>query len=302
MSSPSSPFAGARVALATMHGKAEALAPAMATLGATLVVAQGIDTDALGTFSGEVPRTQPPLETAVAKARLAMRATGLPLGIATEGSFGPDPVIGLVPLHREIIVLVDERRGIVVSEQLHSHETNFAGCWLSAKDIRADGVPADAADGLCGLDEAQLQRWGFPEHALIVRSEPFGPGAAVRKGIVDRVTLERAIRDCLAASGEGRVRVETDMRAHLNPTRMRNIALLAERLVERLRRPCPQCQAPGFGKQDVVLGLPCGGCGAPTSSVLAEVYGCPACGHRQERPRSDGRSFADPTYCDDCNP
>ncbi len=302
MSSPSSPYAGARIALATMHGKAEALAPAFAALGAALVAAESIDTDALGTFSGEVPRTQPPLETAVAKARLAMRATGLPLGIATEGSFGPDPVIGLVPLHREIIVLVDDRRGTVVSEQLHSHETNYAGRWLSAKEVRADGAPADAADGAGGIDDTQLRRWGFPEHALIVRSEPFGPGAAVRKGIVDRAALERAIGDCLAASSEGRVRVETDMRAHLNPTRMRNIALLAERLVERLRRQCPQCEAPGFGKQDVVLGLPCGGCGAATSSVLAEVYGCQACGYRQEQPRSDGRTHADPTYCDLCNP
>jgi hypothetical protein len=292
-----SAYRGTHIALATMHGKFDALAPAFSTLGATLVVAENIDTDALGTFSGEVARRQPPLETAVAKARLAMVTTGLPLGLATEGSFGPDPVIGMVPLHREIAVLVDDTRGIIVNEQFNSHETNYTGCWLGAKDIAMDGTQVNST-----LGDAQLLRWGFPEHALIVRSEPFAPGGAVRKGIVDRAALEIAIRDCLAASPEGRVRVETDMRAHLNPTRMRNIAILGERLVQRLRQHCPQCDAPGFGRTDVVTGLPCEACDMPTSGVLAEVYACVACGHCEQRPRSDGRAFADPAHCDRCNP
>lgn len=324
MSSQSSPYAGARIALATMHGKAEALAPAFAALGATLVVAEGIDTDALGTFSGEVPRLQPPLETAIAKARLAMAATGLPLGLATEGSFGPDPVVGLVPLHREIAVLVDDLRGIVVSEQLNTHDTNYAGRWLRAGDLPTKDI----------LDDTLLRRWGFPEHALIVRSEPFETASLahehprthahshtythadaregadegarmrpqVRKGLRDRAALAAAIDDCLAASVEGRVRVETDMRAHLNPTRMRNIALLGERLVERLRMPCSRCGAPGFGRVDVVTGLPCADCGAPTAGILAEMHACGACGHREQRARSDGRTHADPAHCDRCNP
>lgn len=287
MSTPASPYAGARIALATLHGKADALAPAFAALGARLVLAEGVDTDLLGTFSGEIARTQPPLETAIAKARLAMAATGLPLGLATEGSFGSDPVVGLLPLHRETIVLVDDARGMVVHERIDTHETNHGGGWL------CDGE---------GLDVARLSRWGFPSHAVMVRSEPFRPGMRVVKGIVERDALERAVAACIAASPEGRARVDTDMRAHLNPTRMRQIALLGERLAQRLRCLCPQCDAPGFGMARALPGLPCEGCGMPTTRLLAEVHACPACGHSTQRPRSDGLACADPAHCDICNP
>ena len=154
------PYAGAAIAIATLHGKAGALAPAFAAVGVRLVPADDVDTDALGTFSGEIPRRLPPLDTAIEKARLGMRATGLPLGLATEGSFGPDPVLGFVPLHREIAVLVDDTRGLVIAESLASHETNLAGRTIAAVDA---------------LDDAELARWKFPSHALIVRAEPAGP-------------------------------------------------------------------------------------------------------------------------------
>jgi hypothetical protein len=278
------PYAGMTIALATMHGKAEALAPAFATLGVSLTVPAGIDTDALGTFSGEIPRLQPPLETAIAKARLAMAAAGLPLGLATEGSFGPDPLIGFVAMHREVAVLVDDLHGQIVCEWRHSHETNFASL---------------VVDSASELDEAQLGRWGFPMHALIVHGEPGGP---VMKSLRDRGGLEDAIAACVAASPTRQARIETDMRAHLNPTRMRQISLLGERLVERLRCRCPRCRAPGFGRVDVVTGLPCEWCGNPTAAVLAEIHGCAACPERLQLPRSDGLRQSDPAQCDLCNP
>jgi len=281
------PYTGSRVALATLHDKARALAPAFAALGARLVVADDVDTDALGTFSGEVPRTGTALETAIAKARLGMGATGLPLGLATEGSFGPDPAIGFVPLHRELAVLVDDVHGQVVCESMHTHDTNHGGL------VYPPGHRPQAAD---------LARWGFPAHALLVRSEPFGPGARVRKGLRDRAALDGAIDECSAASAEGWVRVETDMRAHCNPTRMRHIEALGLRLVERLQVRCPACAAPGFGRIEVRAGLPCADCATPTRGVLADVLGCGACDARRERPRSDGRRLADPATCDRCNP
>ncbi len=278
------PYAGATIALATLHGKAEALAPAFATLGSSLVVPEGIDTDALGTFSGEIPRLLPALDTAIAKARLAMAATGLPLGVATEGSFGPDPVIGFVPLHREVAVLVDDVRGQVICEWLNSHETNF-----TSRSV------ASAAE----LDDDLLARWGFPTHALIVRGES---GDLVRKGLRDRASVEAAIVECTRTSASGHALVETDMRAHLNPTRMRQIALLGERLVERLRCRCPACAAPGFGRVDIVAGLPCAWCGTRTAAIIAEVHACTVCGERRELPRADGLQRADPAHCDFCNP
>ena len=61
------------------------------------VVELPLDTDMLGTFSGEVERTSTPIETAVKKARLGMQATGLPLGIASEGSIAPNPNVPSMP-------------------------------------------------------------------------------------------------------------------------------------------------------------------------------------------------------------
>jgi hypothetical protein len=281
-----SPYAGRRIVLATLHDKARALAPAFDALGVRVVVAD-VDTDALGTFSGEIPRRGTALDTAIAKARLGMTATGLPLGLATEGSFGPDPSIGFFPLHRELAVLVDDLHGQVVCESLHTHDTNHAG------GSYAPGHRPTAAD---------LARWGFPAHALMVRSEPSWPGARVRKGLRDHAALDAAIADCAAVAPEGWVRVETDMRAHCNPTRMRHIAVLGQRLVERLRLRCPACGAPGFGRVDVRPGLPCADCGIPTRNVLSEIHGCGACGARRESPRVDGLRHADPATCDLCNP
>ncbi|MFD0725546.1 DUF6671 family protein [Lysobacter brunescens] len=281
------PYAGTAIALATLHGKAEALAPAFAAIGARVITAEGVDTDALGTFSGEIERRLPALEAAIAKARLGMAATGLPLGLATEGSFGPHPVVGFLPLHREIAVLVDDTRGLVIAEWLDSHQARYGGCLLKAGDT---------------LDEAELRRFGFPEHALIVRSEPFVPGSTIHKGLRDGAALDAAIDACRRASPDGQAWVESDLRAHMNPTRMQRIALLAERLVARAGTCCPQCRSPGFGQTGAQPGLPCGDCGAPTAATLSEVASCSACGFRDVRGRSDGLTEADPAQCDLCNP
>ncbi|MEZ5786523.1 MAG: hypothetical protein R3D62_08665 [Xanthobacteraceae bacterium] len=59
--------------LATMHGKEVAIAPALRErLGLIVEVAEGIDTDRLGTFTGEIPRAGTIEEAAIAKARLGM--------------------------------------------------------------------------------------------------------------------------------------------------------------------------------------------------------------------------------------
>lgn len=84
--------------LATMHGKQVAVGPPFREiLGLKLRLPDDIDTDALGTFTGEVERKGTMLETAIAKARLGMELTGSKLGLASEGSYGPHPVAPLSP-------------------------------------------------------------------------------------------------------------------------------------------------------------------------------------------------------------
>lgn len=95
--------------LATMHGKEAAIAPVLLErLGLALSTAPDLDTDTLGTFTGEIPRTGAMRDAAVAKARLGMAATGLPIGIASEGSYGPHPHVPSTASGIEIMVLVDD--------------------------------------------------------------------------------------------------------------------------------------------------------------------------------------------------
>lgn len=100
----------------------------------------------------------------------------------------------------------------------------------------------------------------------------------------------------------GQVLLQTDLRAHHNPSRMTAIRRLAFRLVRRLQTPCPACQAPGWGLVETPAGLPCAWCGAPTALVRADIHGCASCDHRISHPRPDGLLQADPGHCDHCNP
>jgi hypothetical protein len=97
-------------------------------------------------------------------------------------------------------------------------------------------------------------------------------------------------------------RLETDMRAHMNPTRMTAIRALAGRLAARLAALCPDCGAPGWGQVDLLRGLPCSSCNQPTQGVMAIIDGCTVCQHRETRPRPDGVTAASPASCDWCNP
>ena len=270
-------YHGLIAALATQHGKERAIAPAFAAMtGLALTVPPGIDTDALGTFTGEVSRPGSMREAARMKARLGMAATGLPFGIASEGSFGPHPFMPFLARGREVMIFIDDMQGIEVVEEAASEATNFA-----------------ALDLVQGADlENFLTRVGFPAHALVLRDDP-----SMRKGIVTRAELDDLLKTCSRAA-----RLETDMRAHLNPTRMAEIGKLAERLARRIATPCPACAAPGFGAVRNETGLRCEDCGARTQLVRSIVQGCAKCRHEEQLPRTDGRMAASPAECPECNP
>lgn len=280
-------YTGVRAALATKHGKEEAIAGPLSSLaGIDVVVARGIDTDALGTFTGEVERRGTMLETAVAKARLGMDALGLPFGIASEGSFGPHPLAPMVSIGYELLAFVDDVAGVTIREEHAESETNFSHLVVSPSD---DLGP-------------WLRQVGFPLHAIIVRPNAGDPRAITAKGVVDAAAIAAAVAVAARASADGRARLETDMRAHLNPTRMRSISRLARALARRLATSCPGCGAPGFGQSATVVGLPCRACGTPTEAARAVVWSCPRCDAREERPRPDGAQDADPGRCPRCNP
>ena len=271
-----------------MHGKHQAIAPALHERpGLEVIVPENLDTDRLGTFSGEVERPGTMLETAIAKARLGMELAGLKIGIASEGSFGPHPQVPFMAAGVELIVLVDDERDLVVSEQQVFADTNYS---------HATGKSLPEVAGFA-------ETAGFPDHALIVR--PNAPADAhwpIHKGIRHHHRLEEAIAQCAASSIDGLALIQTDMRAHMNPGRMAAIASLAARFAQRLSTLCPACSSPGYGPSQSIPGLPCEWCGEPSTMVRWIIHSCPACGHEAQLPRPDGLLKSDPMHCLACNP
>ena len=283
---PAGAFDGRTLLVATLHGKERAIGPAFrARLGVASVVAAAIDTDRFGAFSGEVERALDPRAAAEAKARAALEERGGDLALASEGSFVPYPAAPLLTLDEEWLVLVDARSGRVHSHRHATLDAVFAGRRCSSLEALSEFV--------------SLQP--FPEHALVLRPrERWRVGDAVHKGLVERSQLERVARELLAAHGE--LWVETDLRAHCNPTRMRAIESAARAFADELATPCQRCGAEHFRVARMLPGLPCAGCGEPTDLARALERRCDSCGEIAEAPRPDGLCSADPAQCGACNP
>jgi hypothetical protein len=270
--------------VATRHGKERVLAPILEPgLGVVCEIVPGLDTDRLGTFTGEVERALSPLEAAREKCRMAMDLTGVDLALASEGSFGPHPAIPFVPADEEVLLLLDRRHGLEVAARVCSPHTNYSGARV-ASEAELEAFAATAA---------------FPSHALILRPSP-AHAEAVIKGITRWEELAQGFRSLTEAYGT--VHVETDMRAMYNPTRMQVIAEAGRKLLQLCLSACPACGRPGFAVREVRTGLPCADCGTPTRGRLAGILGCEGCGHRQEELYPDGIAQEDPGRCDVCNP
>lgn len=281
---PHSVYTGERVALLTQHGKEQVMAPALeGAFGCRVEHVTGYDTDMLGTFTRETARAGTQLEAARKKACLGMELSGLLLGIASEGSFGPNPYIGMFPWNVELIVWRDVVRNIEVVG-MGEGATNFShlltGEWETAQAFAR---------------EAQ-----FPGHSLVVRPDS-DHGPSICKGIANWPDLELAFSRALTRSSNGVVFIETDMRASANPTRMEVIGRAAEDLARKLRSLCPACESPGFCRIGLVPGLQCSACGTPTGETRAETLGCPRCPFRDTRELTNP-AYAPPAACGYCNP
>lgn len=277
-------FRGRTMVIATMHGKEQVIAPVLEqALKVNCITIPGLDTDQWGTFSGERERPDTPLNTARLKCMQALEHSGFDLAVASEGSFGPHPYVYFVPAGEEFLLLLDKRNGIEIAVRHLDTKVNYAG---------------DAVD-----TEADLLRFaekaGFPEHALILRRSRTEFDGMV-KGINDADRLLGTFRDLKCRFGGAYA--ETDMRAHLNPTRMEVIGRAARKLADNVLSRCPNCEMPGFSITDSVPGLPCRICRTPTRSARAVIYTCSHCAYRKILPFPQGRRTEDPIYCDRCNP
>ncbi len=281
-------YANAPAALVTMHGKARVIAPILReTLGLDVRALESVNTDRFGAFSRETPRAGSQLDAARAKiaAGLAL-APWARFGVASEGSFGPHPQVPFVAVGRELVLLRDRETGLEISGHDASVETNFAHV-----------VAHTVEDAV-----AFAARAGFPEHGLIVMGVMDGgpdPRIALDKAIGDLPALTHAVERAISSCGAAHV--ETDMRAHRNPTRMEAIGRATRDLARRFLSRCLQCGQPGYDVTERIAGLPCADCGYPTRETIATIFTCASCGHAERRPHA-ARSAADPARCDVCNP
>lgn len=277
-------FSGRKLVIATMHGKEKVIAPLLENaLGVTCIVPASLNTDLLGTFTGEKEREDDPLTTARKKCLLAMEATGCDLGIANEGSFGPHPSLYFIGADDELILFIDKKNNLEIIAREISTETNFG-----YKEIAHEKELMEFAN-----------QASFPTHGLILRKSR-QEHIDIVKGITDTPTLLDVYKTM--AAKYSLICVETDMRAMFNPSRMKVIEIATKKLIEKIQSACPQCQMPGFSITDAKSGLPCDLCGSPTRSALAYIYQCTHCGFSKEKIYPHKKQTEDPMYCDRCNP
>lgn len=277
------PYRGERFSILTQHGKERVMAPLFAdALGVQLQLVTEFDTDTLGTFTRDVARHGNQLEAARKKAKKGMELLDVACGVASEGSFGPDPY-GLFPWNVELVVLVDGVRGVELVGRAQGAAHHLHAHVRSREEL-----------------EAFARRAAFPTHGLVVRPDR-DDDPRLRKGLAEWTALHDAFEQALGESEASTVFVETDLRAHMNPTRMATIGRATENLIERMQSACPRCGSPGFWRIERVAGLPCGECGSPTDEAIAERWGCVAGDHPQIRECGLGR-VADPSRCSTCNP
>jgi len=277
-------FQNRKLLVATKHQKEKVIAPILEKeLGVNCFVDETFDTDALGTFTGEVERELDPISTAREKCLRAMKINNCDLGIASEGSFGPHPSMFFVNADDEFLIFIDTLNSIEVIVRELSTDTNFNG-----KQVQNQKDLFDFADQV-----------NFPKHGLILRKLK-DENTDIHKGVTDIENLKKSFEQLYSKYNS--VYVETDMRAMYNPTRMNVIEKATQKLVKKIKSTCPQCQMPGFGITEAKSGLKCSLCGSPTNSTLSYIYVCQHCKFTKEDMYPHKKTTGDPTYCDYCNP
>lgn len=277
------PYQNSDAVLTTKHGKLELFQTAFQELGLKITVAE-LDTDALGTFSGETARVKSALDTAVEKARLGMAATGSKLGFASEGTIGSDALIPFLNSDVEVAVLVDDQAGIVIWESYRS---------LDIVAFRKEVGPETELMEL-------LNQIDFPNQRLIVSSLG-AKEVTVLKGIADMGQLQSTIAQLAEESQAGKVVLEPDFRAHYCPSRRINIQRAAELLARRVATLCKSCGTPGFGQVRHETGLHCAACGLLDQDAISrEVLCCVKCELEEAGRTRD--SYLSPENCSNCNP
>jgi sulfur carrier protein ThiS len=275
------PYKNIKIILASKHSKEIAIKkPFEDILGCEIVAPNNYDTDQYGTFNGEIARSLSQYETLKTKAINAAEFYDYNYIISSEGSFAPHPSSFFINSNLEMLLFYDRSTNLFISEYILSTDTNIAEKTIT------------------NLDEYKefLKNIEFPSHAVIVKIN----NTVVLKGLQSKETLDDIIIPKLVNKIE--VKLETDMRAIFNPTRMKVINAVAIKLANRVANLCIKCKTPGFGKESFSGFLQCSICQAPTLIKKYREEACIMCDYSIKHLIDTDIEFADPKYCNFCNP
>ena len=269
------------VLLASMHKKELAIQePFERIVGCKIIVINDFNTDQFGTFSGEVERKLSAYETLKLKAVRAAEQFDCDYVISSEGAFGPHPTCLFANSDIEMLLFYDRANDLFIADYEISTDTTLSNYTV-----------ASATDYSDFLEKAK-----FPSHGLIIKAD----NNILAKGVTSYEVLEEIIATNLAKFGA--LVLETDMRAMHNPSRMKIINSLANKLALRITHHCKACNSPGFGEVSLSGSLPCELCLSPTKVKQYKDYKCIKCDYIEQELLDPIKEFADPRFCDYCNP
>jgi hypothetical protein len=278
-------YKGQQAVLATMHGKEKAISKSLESeLGLKILVTNNLDTNKFGTFTGTKKRKGSQLEAAVAKAKAALQHSKLNIAISSEGSFGANTSFSIIPTNIELVLFLDPSNNLLVKGLHSSH------------DIMLKGQYANSSEQALEI----AKEYNFPNHGIVLKKKE-NSRKILTESLQNIQELEQYLQKYFKKPFTKKIYIETDMRAHRNPTRMKNISLAAKDLVAKLKTKCPNCSLPGFGLNGYEYGLECQLCNAPTGQKKIAIHQCSACNH-QEKLLINLETKADPRYCNFCNP
>jgi hypothetical protein len=275
-------FKNKKVVIATMHEKEKVIGKLFKErFGIETSVPGNFNTDIFGTFTRDVKRSGDQLEAARKKALSALETTGADIAIASEGSFSPHPNFPHSISNLELVLLLDIKNNIEVRGHARTTNTNYAHKKVSS------------------LEEviSFAKETGFPEHGIIVRRSD--SSRKIYKDIQTWEDLEALSKKLFVPFFKKTLFLETDMRAHRNPSRMKVIEQATIDLIKNINTTCSDCGTVGFSKIQFLKGLPCSSCGLETDVPGVFLYQCQNCKKEEERKEGD---FAQPKECAFCNP
>lgn len=278
------PFYGETVLFATKHGKEQILGPLLSELDMSCARAD-VDTDRFGTFTGEVERTGSVRETLRKKIQAASASyKDERFILASEGSFGPHPIIGFLPIDLESLLLWDRKLNLEIYAE-----------FLCTSPVHREQKLRPRDDF-----QSALKELNFPDHGIIVHPE--NSVIPIFKGLHSEHEVAQAMIDCFCSSASGRVVLANDLRACHNPTRRTAIFEAGKMLLEKLKSLCPSCSYPGFAITKGIPGLTCSDCGEPSQIAKAVLFECVSCAFSEEKERPEGKLSIGPSECEFCNP